>query len=341
MTKKIESESNKSVGAGLVPARVDAAKLGVGRKRRCAGRDKPCLYSVIVVALLMLALLLGASCSSRGVERAAKTQVDKPARIVSLSPSATEILYGVGAFDRVVAVSDYCTYPPEVKNLPRVGGWSNPNLEQIAGLRPDLVVFADQQAQFIKEKIEALGIRTLSVPSRTLEDALKAIELVGEATGDADAADALAERTRATIATVRTATERAPRRRVLCVVDRVPGTLRDIYVAGEGTFIAQLIQVAGGEPVSPPAREGWGKLQKEAVIAFDPDIIIDLMMHKETGQFDEDTLAVWSELPSLRAVREKRVYAIRDESVLHPSQFVGDTARKFAELIHPDAFAKK
>jgi iron complex transport system substrate-binding protein len=295
---------------------------------------------VVGVALLMLALLLGGSCN-RGGERVVAPRVDKPARIVSLSPSATEILYGVGAFDRVVAVSDYCTYPPEVKSLPRVGGWSNPNMEQIASLRPDLVVFADQQSQFVKDKLEAMGIRTLAVPSRTLEDALKAIELTGQATGEADAARTLAERTRATIATVQIATASAPRRRVLCVVDRVPGTLRDIYVAGEGTFIAQLIQAAGGEPVSPPAREGWGKLQKEAVIAFDPDVIIDLMMQKPAGGLEEDTLAVWGELPYLRAVREKRVYVIRDESVLHPSQFVGETARKFAELIHPDAFAKK
>jgi iron complex transport system substrate-binding protein len=340
MTKKIEHESNKSVGAGLVPARFVNTKLSIERKQGRACRDKPRPYITIGVALLLLALLLAASCN-RGVERVAAPHVDKPARIVSLSPSATEILYGVGAFNRVVAVSDYCTYPPEVKNLPRVGGWNNPNMEQIASLKPDLVVFADAQAQFVKDKIEALGIRTLAVPSRTLEDALKAIELTGQATGDVDAARELAERTRATISTVRVATERAPRRRVLCVVDRVPGTLRDIYTAGEGSFIAQLIQVAGGEPVSPPAREGWGKLQKEAVVAFDPDVIIDLMMQKPAGGLAEDTLAVWGELPSLRAVREHRIYVIRDESVLHPSQFVGDTARKFAELIHPEAFRQK
>ena len=294
---------------------------------------------VVVVSMLMLALLLGASCR-QSAERTDAPHADKPARIVSLSPSATEILYGIGAFERVVAVSDYCTYPPEVKNLPRVGGWSNPNLEQIASLRPDLVVFADAQTQFVKDKIEAMGIRTLAVPSRTVEDALKAIELTGQATGDGQAARELAERTRATISTVQVATERAPRRRVLCVVDRVPGTLRDIYTAAEGSFIAQLIQVAGGEPVSPPARNGWGKLQKEAVVALDPEVIIDLMM-QPAGGFAEDTLAVWGELPSLRAVREHRVYAIRDESVLHPSQFVGDTARKFAELIHPEAFSKR
>ena len=307
--------------------------------RRRESANKRRTHALVFVLLLALASSV-ASCRTGG-GRAPSSQAARPARIISLSPNTTEILYGVGAFDRIVAGSDYCTYPPEVNKLPRVGGCNNPNMEQIAALRPDLVVFSDAQSQFVKDKIEALGVRTLAVPSNTLEDALKAIDLVGDATGDHDAAQRLEATTRAQIETVRLATEKLPRLRVLCVVDRVQGTLRDIYTAAPGSFLAQAIEAAGGEPVSPPARNGWGKLQKEAVVALDPDVIIDLMMHKENGQFDEDTLAVWKELPTLHAVREGRVYPLRDETVLHPSQFVGDTTRKFAELIHPEAFEKK
>jgi iron complex transport system substrate-binding protein len=309
-------------------------------RRTLLKRSSNRVVCVVAFALLSLALAVGVSCS-RNDNRATTAQANKPARIISLTPSTTEILYGVGAFERVVAVSDYCSYPPEVNKLPRVGGWTNPNLEQLAALRPDLVVFWDSQAQFVKDKIEQMGIRTLSVPSRTLEDAYASIEQIGRATGNEAEARQLLDATRASVETMRVRTESLPRRRVLCVVDRVPGTLRDLYTAADGSFLAQLIQAAGGDPVSPPARTGWGKMQKEAVVALDPDIIIDLMMHKEAGQFDEDTLAVWKELSSLRAVREGRVYVVRDETVLHPSQFVGDTARKFAELIHPEVFPKK
>jgi iron complex transport system substrate-binding protein len=296
-------------------------------------------YALAFVALLLIASLAGASCG--GGARILGARSGRPARIISLTPSTTEILYGVGAFDRVVAVSDYCTYPPGVAKLPRVGGWNNPNMEQIASLRPDLVIFSDAQAQFVKDKVEAAGVRTLAVPSQTLEDAYKSIELVGQATGEEEAARRLLEQTRGSVETVRLATERLPRLRVLCVVDRVPGTLRDLYTAGEQSFIAQLIRDAGGEPISPPSRANWGKMQKEAVVALDPDVVIDLMMHKAEGSFDEDTLAVWRELSSLRAVREGHVYALREETTLHPSQFVGDTARKFAEIIHPEAFRQK
>ena len=267
-------------------------------------------------------------------------RAEKPARIISLSPNTTEILAGVGAFPRVVAVSDYCKYPPEAAGLPKVGGWNNPNLEQIASLRPDLVVFSEPQAQFVQEKIEAMGIKTLAVPGQTIEDAYASIERVGRAAGEEEAARRLVERTRGAVEEVRARTAGLPRRRVLCVVDRVPGTLRDIYAASPGSFIAQLIEAAGGEPVSTASGKLWGKMQKEAVVALDPDVVIDLMMQPE-GRFAEDSRAVWAELSTLRAVREGRVHALRDESLLHPSQFVGDTARRFAEIIHPEAFKKQ
>jgi iron complex transport system substrate-binding protein len=309
-------------------------------------RDR--LAAFRVAALVCVLALVGASCAG-GVGGCAggipspvvsRREGQRPERIISLTPSTTEILHGVGAFGRVVAVSDYCTYPPEAARLPKVGGWTNPNLEQIAALEPDLVIFWDSQAQFVKDKIEAMGVRTLSVPSRSLADAFAAIEQVGGATGNAEEARRLVEQTRASIETVRAHTEHLPRRRVLCVVDRVPGTLRDLYTAADGSFIAELIKVAGGETISPPARTGWGKMQKEAVATLDPDVILDLMMQKTESGLSEDTLAVWRELPSLRAVREGRVHPVRDETVLHPSQFVGDTARKFAELIHPEAFKR-
>ncbi|MFL6284285.1 MAG: ABC transporter substrate-binding protein [Pyrinomonadaceae bacterium] len=306
-------------------------------KHRSEKFRRACALAFVFV---FAALAFATSCGGGG-GRLLNAKSGKPERIISLTPSTTEILYGVGAFDRVVAVSDYCTYPPDVAKLPRVGGWNNPNMEQIASLRPDLVIFSDAQAQFVKDKVEAAGIRTLSVPSQTLEDAYKSIELVGQATGEEAAARKLLEQTRASVETVRLKTEKLPRMRVLCVVDRVPGTLRDLYTAGEQSFIAQLIRTAGGEPMSPPSRANWGKMQKEAVVALDPDVVIDLMMHKSEGSFDEDTLAVWRELPGLRAVRDGRVYALREETALHPSQFVGDTARRFAELIHPEAFEKK
>jgi iron complex transport system substrate-binding protein len=297
--------------------------------------------------LLALAALICVSCgrnaarveTGKGAEAAtgAQASAPQPQRIISLSPSTTEVLYGVGAFERVVAVSDYDKFPPEVSRLPKIGGWSNTNLEQVATLKPDLIVMTSSQAPLIKDKLDALGVRTVTVPSYTVEDALAGIEQIGAVTGREEAARRLAAEVRAKLEDVRGRTRTLPRLRVLCIVDRVPGTLRGLYTATRGSFFAELIEIAGGESIAPPASNGFGQISKEAVVSLNPDIIFDMLQSGE-GKLAENTQEVWRELGSVRAVREGRVYRLNDESMLHPSQFVGDTARKFAELIHPSAF---
>jgi iron complex transport system substrate-binding protein len=262
-----------------------------------------------------------------------------PRRIISTSPNITEILYGVGAFDKVVAVSDYCTYPPAVKTLPHVGGWENSNLEQIIRLRPDLVALSDAQAPLIQSKLQQLGLRTLVVPTRTLDNVFEAMTLIGQATGHQSQARELAAQVRSRLDAVRNKTSRLPRLRVLLVVDRTPGTLRDLYVATRGSFLADLIDIAGGECVAAPDPAGYSKISKEAVAALSPDLILDFV-HGSTNRMGEDPVAVWSDLSLLRAVRERKVYPVRNEFLPHASQFVADTAELFARIIHPELDGK-
>jgi iron complex transport system substrate-binding protein len=291
--------------------------------------------------MLLLLLALSAAChraSSSVNTNAPPASSQQYARIISLSPSTTEMLYGLGLFPRVVAVSDYDDFPPEVKQLPRIGGWSNTNLEQVATLHPDLIVMTESQAPLIKDKLDALGVKTLAVPSYTVADALTGIEQIGRVTGHDAEAQRLVADVRAKLDDVRARTKDAPRVRVLCIVDRVPGTLRGLYAASSGSFFAELIDIAGGQSIAPDAPHGFGQISKEAIVALDPEIIIDLTQGQQAGQLAEDTQAVWRELPQVKAVRAGRVYAVRDTSILHPSQFVGDSARKFAALLHPEIF---
>jgi iron complex transport system substrate-binding protein len=313
-------------------------RLAAGGARRfyvADGGHRPPLNRLMI---LLCVLLLTAGCNnsqSPSKNEPTLQPQNQARRIVSLSPSVTEILDGVGAFPRVVAVSDYCEYPPGVKSLPRVGGWQNTNLERLASLKPDLVIMTDAEAPFVKDRLEGLKIPTLVVPSRSIEDAFVAMRDIGRATDNVREAERLAVGTRAEIDGVRALIKDLPKRRVLCVVDRVPGTLRDLYTATEGSFIAQLVEIAGGESVAPPAEKGYGKINKEAIVALDPEIIIDMVQGAE-GKFAEDPRAVWNELPQLRAVREGRVYPLRETSVLHPSQFIGKSALRFARIIHAD-----
>ena len=289
-------------------------------------------------AWLFAGLVLVLACArERGTPRRAEDKRAPPERIVSLSPSATEILYGIGAFDRVVAVSNYCTYPPEVERLPRVGNWLSANMEQLASLRADLIIMSDAQAHFLQSRLSALGVRTLVVESQTLQDAFHAIAAIGRAVGNERQAVELERATRARVEEVQKRTRGLARPGVLCIVDRVPGTLRDLYTASEGSFIAELIEAAGGRSVAPRAGTGYGKLTKEALLVLNPVIIID-MVQGAKGRLGEDPRRVWNELSDLAAVQNGRVYSLEETSLLHPSQFVAETARRFAEIIHPEVF---
>lgn len=313
-------------------------------------KSKAFVRSHFVCVLFVCALLV--SCATSKTPDASGEQAptsETPQRIISLSPSTTEILYGVGAFERVVAVSDYCDYPPEVKTLPRVGGWGNPNIERLAALRPDLVVVSDVQLPFLKSRLDALHIPVLGVPSKSLTDALEAITLVGRATKQEARAQTLRTETEARINRVRAQTRDLPKPRVLCIVDRVPGTLRDLYSISRESFLAELIEAAGGEVLSAThAPGGYGQISKEAVLQMNPDIIIDMVQgasqsagNNNGGALDEDLQKVWRELSQLKAVRDGRVHQLRDTSVLHPSHLVADTAERFARLLHPETFREK
>jgi iron complex transport system substrate-binding protein len=289
-------------------------------------------------AALFLALvgLLCLPAGCRQGQQPARAEL-RPQRIVSLSPSVTEILYGIGAWPQVIAVSQFCTYPDDVKNKPRVNGWDKTNLEQVMALKPDFVIGVNAQEPFLRDKLTAMGIRSLFVKDQTLADVMTSMREIGRGTGHEQEAADLSAKTQSEIDAVRKAVADRPRPRVLCVVDRVPGTIRDLYTATRGSYLDELISIAGGESIAPQAEHGYGKINKEAVLTLNPEVIID-MVQGSKGNFGEDPIAVWNELAEVQAVREKRIYSMTDPSVIHPSQFVGQTAQVFAKALHPESF---
>jgi iron complex transport system substrate-binding protein len=256
-----------------------------------------------------------------------------PRRIVSLAPAATEILYGVGAFGRVVADTEYCTYPPEAKALPKVGGWATPSVEKIVGFRPDLTVLSDAQAPFLERPLLQLGIALVIARSQTIADTFSAIEAVGKATGNIQRAADLAAHVKASLDAVKRRAAALPRALVLCIVDRTPGTLRDLYAAMGGSFLAELIAIAGGKAAGGASPRGYGPISEETVLRENPDVILDLVSAPNAGPHPE---AAWKELPELNAVRRGAVHIVREDFVPRNSQRIAQTAVIFARLLHPE-----
>ena len=218
--------------------------------------------------LFALLLVLCAGCTQPQPEQSAVAEV--PQRIISISPNVTEILYGVGAWPQVIAVSQFCSYPDDVNNKPRVSGWDRTNLEQLTALKPDLVIGVEAQAPFLQDKLNGLGIRSLFVKSETLSDVYVAIKEIGKISGHEQQATELSAKTLAEIEVVRKAVEGRQHLKVLCVVDRVPGTIRELYTATHGSYLDELITIAGGESIAPPAANGWGKITKEVAVSVIP-----------------------------------------------------------------------
>jgi iron complex transport system substrate-binding protein len=264
------------------------------------------------------------------------TAADPPKRIVAVSPNLTEILYGIGAFGQVVGVSDYCSYPPAAAKLPSVGGWRNPDLEKLTALRPDLVILDEGQAPFLADKFKDLGLNIFIARDQSVEDIYKAMAALGRVTGHEAEATKLAQQTRDDLQRIAKKTAALPRVKVALIVDRTPGTLRDLYTATDGSYLAEIVDIAGGRIALPAVKRGYSKLSKEDLLAANPEVILDFIQGAKS-RFAGDPMEAWREMPELQAVRAKRVYGVNEEFVPHASQRMVLTAELFARLIHPEA----
>lgn len=261
---------------------------------------------------------------------------DIPQRIVSLSPDLTEMLYGVGALGRVVGVSNYDTWPAETAKIPRLGQLQSPDYERLTALRPDLVIINNAQAPFLEGTLKDLGLRVLQTSNRSLAEIYDSMIAIGHATGNDRQAAKLVAVTREGLDSVARKMAGVAKPRVVMIVDRTPGTLRDLYAATDGSYLAELVKIAGGRiPLAPTAR-GYTRLKKEDLLASDPDVILDFV-HNPQSRLAGDPMEAWRELPELKAVRTGRVVPVNEDFVPHASQRIVQTAELFARLIHPEA----
>ena len=265
---------------------------------------------------------------------------DDPQRIVSLSPDLTEILYGVGAFNRVVAVSNFDTYPPETARLPHLGSLDTLSLERLTAVKPDLVIMNDVQAPFLEPQLNDLGLRVFKTSNQSIQQTFAAMTAIGRVTGHEREADALVAATRAGLDGVSrrmagVAKLGVAKPSVVLIVDRTPGTLRELYTATDGSYLAELVAIAGGRVSVPTDPHGYRRLSKEDLVALDPDIILDFQQASK-GRFAGTPTDAWQEMPELKAVRTHRVYEVNEDFVPHASQRMVQTAELFAKRIHPE-----
>ncbi|NLC38677.1 MAG: cobalamin-binding protein [Clostridia bacterium] len=254
-----------------------------------------------------------------------------PERIISLSPAITEILFAIDAGEMIVGVTDYCHYPPEALEKPRVGGFSDPNLELIIEAEPEVVFVAGGiQADMVK-LFEDLGISVVALDAQTLDEVLANIELAGLVTGTIDSSIALVEKLEGRIQRVEDKISSASGKpRVFFEVWDDP-----LMTAGPGSFIHSLITIAGGENVASDLSQDYAQFSLETLLERDPEVyVINDHAHTPT---DVKNRPGYGELT---AVQQDRVYAIEDDLVTLPGPRIVEGLEKMAEIIHPDLFSK-
>jgi ABC-type Fe3+-hydroxamate transport system substrate-binding protein len=223
-------------------------------------------------------------------------------RVVSLNPSLTAILLAVGARDALVGVDSFSArQEPEVAGLPTVGGLYNPSLEAVLALAPDLVVYVPtaEQRDFQRRLVE-LGVPVQPYDPVRFEEVLGTIAALGERVGRGDAARERVAAIRAARAAVAARAAARPRRRAVLVLQREP-----LFVVGRGSFVDEMLEVAGAENLGRAFAEPWPQVAREWLLAAAPDAILDA-----SDPAAGEAAAYWSRWPSLPAVREGRVVAL-------------------------------
>ena len=259
-------------------------------------------------------------------------------RIICLSPSIVEIVYGLGQGHRIVGVSDYCVHPPEAKSKPLVGGYINPNFERILALQPDLIIFQGKH-----ERIDAFcqrkNIPWLQLKMDNFETTFHAIEQIGERLGCDEQALALKTKIEQECEQIRIAVSGRERPRVFLSLFRETGSLVSLTTVGPKTFLHELLEIAGGENVFSDVKQLYPEISKEALLKRKPEIIIEVRPVAQASAEGRSPLADdWLKLTGLPAVNNQRIYTVRSEDVLFQGPRMGQTALKMARLIFPEAF---
>ena len=301
----------------------------------------------IILSLVMLLFFCSVTLAEENTTRAVTVTDDlgrtvsvigTPERIVSLSPSNTEILFALGLGDRVVGATKYCNYPPLVKELKDngkievVGGYVDPDIERILTLHPDLVLAGQKHNNGAVSLLDKEGIPTFVVDPNNLTSIIQSIEKIGKITGKEVESSELCSRMESRIKAVSDKVSSLPKTRILYIVWHDP-----VRTAGAGTFEDEIIEKAGGVNIFHDL-SGYAQVDPEAIAVRDPEVII-ACSGMGTGA---DKPMQWAEkergLNQTDARKNGRIYQAEGDLITRTGPRIVDGLEMFAKFIHPEAF---
>lgn len=251
-------------------------------------------------------------------------------RVISLIPAQTEIVMRLAGPDALIARTQW-DHAPELAHLPSIGNALTPSIEWLAMQQPELVIaWTDVATRDVVQRLSDVGVPVYSSRVESIAEIRSMIARLGTLLGVDARADSMIARLDAELAAVRERVAGRPRPRVLYLLSADPPT-----IAGPGTFVDEVISLAGGENVFADLRQLWPQVSLEEIVRRQPDLIIRALDRGVTAPLSGLTDAAgWRELS---AVRERRVYGVDPDLYHRAGITVGRAAALLAERIHPDA----
>lgn len=260
-------------------------------------------------------------------------------RIISLAPNITEILFALGLGDKIIGVSEFCNYPPQAANIPKVGALLNPNFEAIIAAKPDLVIILDEMAAD-KNKFDSLGIDTLIVKHDSLEEILDSINLIAARCGKSQQAEKIVTDIRNKIKNIQNQINTQNRLKVLVCLGRdySPDPAekpQNSYIAGNDGFYSQMVEYAGGQNAYT-GKLPFPAVSTESVISMNPQIIIDILPTDQKQANPQIAETQWKNFNQIDAVKNNRIYIFTEDFTAIPGPRFILTLEKIARIINPD-----
>ncbi|MDR2763264.1 MAG: ABC transporter substrate-binding protein [Planctomycetaceae bacterium] len=271
--------------------------------------------------------------SAQGIAETKKLE-----RIISTTPAITELLFEIGLGDKIVGDSAFTLYPPEAAKIEKIGGLYDRNNEKIISLQPDLVVFPFEDVQF-DQKLAQYKIGRLAVDHRSISGLLESYELVGKLFGGDYLERARKKRREFEdfLRECKSQSEKLKKLRVLTIIDRQRGTGRidNVFIAGADLFFSEILSLAGGENVASNLSVPYPNISTEAIIDFNPDVIIDLQVIPEDDKSMEKTLrSDWDTIKELvPAVKRGDIFIITDNYISIPGPRIPLIIKKFRKIL--------
>jgi iron complex transport system substrate-binding protein len=295
-------------------------------------------HILILFLTVFLVFFYADMCCARMVKDEIGRRVNvtsAPQRIVSLAPGITETLYALGLDDKIAGVTTFCDWPAAARTKPKIGGFTNPSIERIVSLKPDLIIAtADGNRKDTVLQLEKLGLPVYVTNPSDTKGILKGILNIGEITNREKNAGLVVEKLQKRLNDI---TEQVRRRRKPLVFFQIG--LEPVVTAGKGTLINEAIERAGGVNIAGNDVARYPRYSAEGIMGASPEIILFAPMVNDK----EFTIVkkFWREFEGIPAVKNHKIYPIQTDLISRASPRIVDAIEKMASIFHPEIKIKR